>query len=286
MPIDRTTVTQGRRRAVRPAICALRIVAWFGSITAAFVTAASAAPIAIYAAGSLSGVMQALIEASGQPADAFARPVYGPAGMLGQRLQKGETADLFASADLAAPNRLAETRNDTLVVPFVRNRMCVAAKPSVGLTEANVLDRMVSPDLRLATSTPGNDPGGDYALAVFRRAEALQAGAEKRLTDKALKLVGGPSTMVPVAGRSPGASIFLGDHADLFLYYCSSAAELLKEVPDLTNLALPETLEVHPVYGLAVLSEGVATQRFALFVLSERGQAILGRFGFEPLAKR
>ena len=254
MPIDRTTVTRGRRRAVRTAICALRIVAWFGSITAAFVTAASAAPIAIYAAGSLSGVMQALIEASGQPADAFAKPVYGPAGMLGQRLQKGETANLFASADLAAPNRLAETRNDTLVVPFVRNRMCVAAKPSVGLTEANVLDRMVSPDLRLATSTPGNDPGGDYALAVFRRAEALQAGAEKRLTDKALKLVGGPSTMVPVAGRSPGASIFLGDHADLFLYYCSSAAELLKEVPDLTNLALPETLEVHPVYWLAVFS--------------------------------
>ena len=273
-------------RSVSRATRASRVLGLAGLVAAACVTAASAAPITIYAAGSLSGVMQALMEGSGQPAEAFAKPVYGPAGMLGVRLGKGETADLFASADLAAPNRLAETRKDTLVVPFVRNRMCVAAKPSVGLTEANLLDKLLSPDLRLATSTPGTDPGGDYALAVFRRAEALQAGAEKRLTDKALKLVGGPTTMVPVAGRSPSASIFLGDHADLFLYYCSSAAGLLKEVPDLTNLTLPETLEVHPVYGLGVMSADAAAQRFALFMLSEQGQAILGRFGFEPLARR
>ncbi len=291
MPNDKTTAARRRyrgaqlaSRVVPPAICAIRILAWVGCVTVASIATASAAPITIYAAGSLSGVMQALIEASGQPADVFAKPVYGPAGMLGERLQKGETADLFASADLAAPNRLADVRKDTLVVPFVRNRMCVAAKPSVGLTEANLLDKMLSPDLRLATSTPGNDPGGDYALAVFKRAEALRAGAEKRLTDKALKLVGGP-TMVPVAGRSPAASIFLGDHADLFLYYCSSAAGLLKEVPDLDNLTLPETLEVHPVYGLGVMSMDGAAQRFALFVLSEKGQAILGRFGFEALAK-
>ena len=281
-----TTAARIASRSMWPTTRALRMLALAGVVAAASVPAASAAPITIYAAGSLSGVMQALIEASGQPTDAFAKPVYGPAGLLGERLQKGETADLFASADLAAPNRLAEVRKDTLVVPFVRNRMCVAAKPSVGLTEANLLDKMLSPDLRLATSTPGTDPGGDYALAVFRRAEALRAGAEKRLTDKALKLVGGPTTMDPVAGRSPAASIFLDDHADLFLYYCSSAAGLLKEVPDLVNLTLPETLEVHPIYGLGVMSADGAAQRFALFVLSERGQAILSRFGFEPLAHR
>ena len=60
----------------------------------------------------------------------------------------------------------------------------------------------------------------------------------------------------------------------------------MKEVPDLVNLTLPETLEVHPIYGLGVMSADGAAQRFALFVLSERGQAILSRFGFEPLAHR
>ena len=262
----------------------LRRLAASAVLALALGVSAEAAPVKIYAAGSLSGVMAALIEASGQPAESFAAPVYGPAGLLADRLSKGETADLFASADLAAPGRLAAAKAGTAVVPFVKNRMCVAAKPTVGLTEANMLDRMLSPDLRLATSTPGNDPGGDYALAVFKRAEAVRPGAEAVLTGKMLTLVGGPNTMVPIAGHSPSAAIFLGDHADLFLYYCASAAGLLKEVPDLTNLPLPETLEIHPVYAMAVLSEDPAAERFALFVLSLKGQEVLKRFGFDPLA--
>ena len=247
-------------------------------------SAAEAAPVRVYAAGSLSGVMTALMAGSGSAPDTFAKPVFGPAGLLGDRLQTGETADFFASADLAAPIRVAAGHPGALVVPFVRNRMCVAAKPSVGLTAANLLDKMLAPDLRLATSTPGNDPGGDYAVAVFRRADALRPGAGRVLTDKALHLVGGPNTMVPIDGRSPSATIFLGDHADLFVYYCSSAASLLREVPDLTNLPVPENLEVHPVYGLTVLSDDPAAARFALFVLSRAGQDVLSQFGFEPLA--
>ncbi len=245
---------------------------------------AIAGGIKIYAAGSLSGVMPALIEASGLPTNTFAEPVYGPSGLLVERLGKGEQADLLASADLAAPKRLAAARTGVMVVPFVRNRMCIAAKPSVGLTQGNMLDKMLSPGLRLATSTPGNDPGGDYALAVFRRADALHPGAEKTLTGKMMMLVGGPDTMVPVPGRSLSATIFLRDHADLFMAYCSSAEALLKEVPDLTNVPLPETLEVHPVYGLGLLSDDAAAERFALFVLSLKGQEILATFGFEPLA--
>ena len=247
-------------------------------------SAAEAAPVRVYAAGSLSGAMAALMAASGSAPEAFAKPVFGPAGLLGERLQKGETADLFASADLTAPTRVAAGHPGALVVPFVRNRMCVAAKPSVGLTAANMLDKMLAPDLRLATSTPGNDPGGDYAVALFGRADALRPGAGKVLTDKALHLVGGPNTMVPIDGRSPSATIFLGDHADLFVYYCSSAGSLLKEVPDLTNLPVPEALEVHPVYGLTVLSDDPAAARFALFILSQAGQDVLATFGFEPMA--
>ena len=201
--------------------------------------AASATPIRIFAAGSLSDAMTALMAASEQSADAFAKPVFGPSGLLARRILEGEAADLLFSADLAAPERVAAAHEGVLVVPFARNRMCVAAKPSVDLTEGNILDKMLSPDLRLATSTPVNDPGGDYALAVFKRAEALHSGAGKILADKALHLVGGPDTMAPIAGHSPSATIFLGDHADLFLYYCSSSGNLLREVPNPYQSARP-----------------------------------------------
>ena len=133
---------------------------------------------------------------------------------------------------------------------------------------------------------PGNDPGGGYALTLFKRAEALHPGTEKVLTDKMLTLVGGPTTMAPVVGHSPSASIFLGDQADLFLYYCSGAASLLTEVPGLDSLPLPDSLEVHPVYSTATLSDDAAARRFALFVLSTKGQDVLKRFDFEPLAPR
>ncbi len=244
--------------------------------------AQAADPIRVYAAGSLGTVLPELITASGLPAGSVAPPVFGPAGALRQRLQSGEHADLFASADMAQPRALAGGE-DALVVPFARNRMCLAATSKVGLTADNMLDRMLSPNVRLATSTPGSDPDGDYARAVFARAEALHPGAEAALTTKSLMLVGGPGSMAPQPGHSPAATVFLGDHADALLYYCSGNPATLKEVPGLVSLPVPDTLEVGPVYGLDIRTDRPEAARLALFMLSERGQAILQKAGLLPL---
>jgi len=40
---------------------------------------------------------------------------------------------------------------------------------------------------------------------------------------------------------------------------------------------------VGPAYGLIVLSDDSVAARFALFVLSEQGQAILLKHGFDPI---
>ncbi len=243
-------------------------------------TEAAAAPVQIYAAGSLTAAMQALIDASGQPRAAFAPPVFGPAGLLRERLEKGEHADLFASADMAQPARLAASNPKIRVTPFTANRMCVLSKKTLGLTAANLLDKMLSPALRLATSTPGADPGGDYAMAVFDKADAIHPGAGAVLRAKALHLLGTPATMVPVNGRSPTAAIFLDGKADALIYYCSGAAAVLKDVPDLASLPLPDALEVHPTYGLAHLTDNAEAARFADFIRSAKGQEVLSHFGF------
>ena len=183
---------------------------------------------------------------------------------------------------MAQPRALAGS-SGVLAVPFARNRMCLAATPEVGLTADNMLDRMLSPDVRLATSTPGADPGGDYARQVFARAEALRPGAEAALATKSLMLLGGPGSMTPQPGHSPAATIFLGKHADALLYYCSGNAATLKEVSGLASLPVPDALEVGPVYGLAVLTERPEAARLALFMVSERGQAILEKAGLLPV---
>jgi molybdate transport system substrate-binding protein len=142
---------------------------------------------------------------------------------------------------------------------------------------------LLSPEVRLATSTPGADPGGDYARSVFARADAVHPDAQAILSVKAMLLVGGPASMMPQPGHSVAATIFLGNHADALMYYCSSAAATLREMPGLVSIPLPEALEVWPVYGLTVLSSRPEAAQLALFMVSEWGQAILKKAGLMPL---
>ena len=54
-------------------------------------------------------------------------------------------------------------------------------------------------------------------------------------------------------------------------------------MPELTSLLVPPELDPHPVYGVAVLSAKPEVLRLALFLLSEKGQAIIAKQGLVPL---
>ena len=249
----------------------------------AFTTVVHADPVKIYAAGSLSAVLPELITASGLPASSVAAPIFGPAGLLRQRIENGEVADLYLSADLAQPEHVAAARGGGPVVPFARNRTCAVGAGSLGLTASNLLDRMLDPAVHIGTSTPGADPGGDYAQAVFARAERLHRGAQAVLQAKAQAMFGGPNSMVPADGHSPGGAALLDHRADVLIYYCSSAAPILTEVPGTVSIPLPPALEPGPVYGLTVLGSNPDAARLALFILSGPGQAILATRGLLPV---
>ncbi len=233
----------------------------------------------IYSAGSLIGPLKEAIAASGINAE----PVFGPAGLLRQRLEDGEKADLFLSADLAQPRKLVEANKSTFVIPFARNKLCALSRNSLGVNDDNLLDKMLDPKSRVATSTPGADPGGDYAWAMFAKADAVHAGAKEVLEAKALKLIGSPNAMVPIAGKTVTASIFLADKADIVIYYCSGQAETLRDVDGLVSHALPSPLQVPVIYGMTFTSASAEAYRFALFLLSDQGQAILRKHELIPI---
>jgi molybdate transport system substrate-binding protein len=257
------------------------------AVISAFISAQLSAPcparaseaVRIYSAGSLVGPLKEAIAASGINAEA----VFGPAGTLRQRLEGGEKADLFLSADLAQPKKLVEANKSTFVIPFARNKLCALSRDSLGVTDDNVLDKMLDPKIRLATSTPGADPGGDYAWAMFAKADAVHAGAKQVLEAKALKLIGSPNAMVPIAGKTVAASIFLADKADIVIYYCSGQADTLRDVSGLSSRALPPALEVPIVYGMTFTGASAEAYRFGLFLLSDQGQAILKKHELIPM---
>jgi molybdate transport system substrate-binding protein len=249
------------------------------------VSPALAETLQVVGAGSLVDAFTDLLRRFPAGADTIATPEFGPSGLMREKIETGMNVDLFASADMEQARRVAVGHPERSVIHFTRNRLCAIARAAVGLTPANMLDRLLDPAVRLATSTPGADPAGDYAWAVFARAEAVRAGARGALEAKAQQLYGGGAKTPPlVSGKGAVEGIFLSDRADLALAYCSGAPAVVREIPGLAVVPLPPELSVGPAYGMVLLNPKPLTLRFATFIMSEGGQAVMKAHGFDPVA--
>jgi molybdate transport system substrate-binding protein len=259
---------------------------WFSlaALTLVAHSAVAAEPVKVFAAGSLTGAMNAVIKLYEEKTGQQVQAEYGPAGLLRERIEGGEHPDVYASANMAHPQALADKGLATQPVVMARNRLCAKALPGYGLTTQNVLQRLLDPKAGLGTSTPKADPGGDYAWELFARAEKVHPGAQALLERKAQQLVGGKSNP-PVPGGKDAMTVAFEQHKiDISLGYCSSRQTTPD--PKLASVELPPQIAVHADYGMSVLSGREAALRFALFVMSPEAQHVLGTYGFTPVAER
>lgn len=241
--------------------------------------------VKLYAAGSLRAVMTEIASEFTRASGITVQREFGASGLLRDRIAKGESADVFASANMEHPQSLAQSGRAAPVVLFARNRLCALVAPGIATSPDTLLERMLDPKIKLGTSTPKADPSGDYAWAVFEKADKLKPGAFAALSAKALKLTGAPDSPPPPKDRTIYAALVAERKADIFLTYCTNAALARKEEPALSIVALPQDLAVGAEYGLTVLDRAEpAAARFALFVMSARGQEILARHGFSAPA--
>lgn len=255
-----------------------------GAVAASFTLAATAAePLRVYAAGSLKVAFTELGNAFEAGEGVPVHFEFGPSGLLRDRLLKGEAADLFASANMEHPKTLHEKGIGAPVRRFTRNSLCALAAPNLVLSPEKLLDVLLDPTVKVGTSTPKADPSGDYAFELFARAEKRIPGARERLMVKALTLTGGPSSPAPPKDRSQYGQLVEQGTADVFLTYCTNALQARKEVPAQQVVSIPGDINDGADYGLTVLGKTGAAARFADFVLSPAGQAILGRQGFSAV---
>lgn len=241
----------------------------------------AADPVLLHAAGSLRSALTEVANAYQAAGAATVHAKFGPSGTLKDEIAAGARAEVFASANMEHPRALAAAKRSGPVVLFARNRLCVLVRPGLDLSPATLLDRMLDPSVKLGTSTPQADPSGDYAWEVFRKADALKAGAAAALEKKVLQLTGGPTSAPPPTGRSVYGWHVAEGRADIFLTYCTNAREAQTQNPGQQVVALPETLAVGADYGLTVI-DGASPQayRLAMFMLSADGQRILANHGF------
>lgn len=239
------------------------------------------AEVAVYAAGSLREAMTEVGRLWQAQGGAPVALTFGASGLLRERIEKGEPAQVFASADTDHPQRLASGGQWQAPTVFTRNALCALAAPQVEATPRTLLATLLRPDVRVGTSTPGADPSGDYAWALFRKADALQAGAFATLSGKALQLTGGADSPRPPAGRGAYAWVMDQGQADVFLTYCTNAVASQRELPRLKIVQVPAELQVGAAYGLTVrLGASQAARDFSVFVLSPPAQAVFARLGF------
>jgi ABC-type molybdate transport system substrate-binding protein len=238
--------------------------------------------VSLYAAGSLHGALTDIANAFTQQTGIVVDQTYGSSGLLRGRIENGETADVFASADTDNPQRLQREGRSGAVTVFTRNRMCLLVKPARAGSRT-VAELMLDPSLRLVTSTPKADPAGDYAEAIFAKLNAQRPGALAALDTKALRLIGGANAVSIPAGADLAVYLLLtSNQGDTFLTYCSGfVASVAANPTQLRSLEMPPDLAVRADYGLALRNGAPpAAAQLREFILSPAGQAILVRYGF------
>jgi molybdate transport system substrate-binding protein len=259
---------------------------WLAALMMALTShAASAGDIRVMAAGSLKDAFTAIFADYGKQTGAGFASVWGPSGLLRDRLQKGEAFDVFASAALPHAQTLTDADISGPSVLFTRNALCVVSKVDNAVDTGNLIETLLRPDIKIGTSTPVSDPSGDYTWEIFHRIDAQRPGAFKTLSDKAQQLIGGPTSAPSVNGRSPLLVALDDSKIDLFVYYCSGAREIVKASSAYKSVGLPPELSVGPEYGLTVSRKAQpGAADFAMYLLSPPGQASLKAFGFIPVA--
>lgn len=239
----------------------------------------------LYAAGSLKEALGDVAASYERTYKAKVTTKFGPSGLLRKAIEGGENPDVFASADMANPEKLASSGWGSPVVLFARNQLCALAQPDVEVTTDNLFNTLMNKNVRVGTSTPKADPSGDYAWELFRKADTIKKGSFATLSGKALQLTGGPDSDKAPEGRNQYGWVMGEKKADVFLTYCTNAVLARKEVQALKIIRIPEELSVGADYGLLVRN-GAPNEawRLAMYILSPEGQKILREYGFEATA--
>lgn len=244
------------------------------------------APVRVAAAGSLSGALTSIIRAYHKATGFDVHARFGPAGLLAKRIADGASTEVFLSANLTYPRKLARQGRATTPVVVTRNHLCVTTLPGFGLTQTNFLERLLDPGVKIGTSTPGADPGGDYAQLLFAKVAQARPGARGILGKKSRALVGGRMQPKQPAGQVI-ADAFSHGTIQMFIGYCSR--HQVHASSHYSRVRVPARFSVPVNYGVTVILHNgrarTAAYRFALFTLSPHAQAILADYGFEPVAR-
>lgn len=233
----------------------------------------------LLAAGSLKSAFIPLLAHFQQQSGISVDAHFGPAGLLRERIEAGEPCSVFASANTQHPQalRLAGLAGECHL--FARNQLMLTARRGEETGARDWLALLRDPGLRLATSTPGCDPSGDYTWQLFSRIDERCPGVGSAIMARAQQLVGGRDSLPVPAGETAGAWLIHENLTDLFIGYAHYATQMAAH-DDLRTLLIPAPWNIRCDYQLAQIEQSAGSQRLCRFILAAEGQRYLKNAGF------
>ncbi len=191
---------------------------------------------------------------------------FAASGVLLQQIARGAPVDVFASADETTMDQAQQ--QDLLAAGtrevFAVNTLWVVVPPQAKATPRALKD-LTGPDVqRIALGNPDSVPVGRYAKGALQAADLWAAVQDKVITTQNVR-----QSLDYVARGEVDAG---------FVYATDAQA-----MPDRVRRAFQVPVSGRIAYPLAVLkssAQPAEAQRFAAFVRSAQGQAILHRHGF------
>ena len=190
------------------------------------------------------------------------------------QIQQGARADVFATA---AEEEMDAAGDDGLVAGepevFARNREVILV-PQANPANIRGMKDLAKPGVKLVLAEEGV-PAADYALAMLGKADADYGGGFRQ--DVLSNVVSREADV-----RASVSRVALGD-ADATLGY---ASDYTPDIRDQVRLIqIPEGLNIIATYPMATLKGAQSPElarRWEALVLSDEGQRVLEKWGFEP----
>ena len=196
---------------------------------------------------------------------------------LRTQIENGAYADLFASANKKHMNALRDGGliNNSSMVVFTRNRISLII-PRDNPAKINNLSDLARPGLKIVMGTK-DVPVGDYALQIIDKLGNDSAYGPDYKAAVLANVISQETNVNYVVTK-----VALGE-ADVGFAYVSDITEDMADRVD--KIDIPDGFNVIAEYPIAVMQESerpARSQDFVNLVTSDRGKAILERYGFAP----
>ena len=257
----------------------LLIFVLFAAISTAF--GADPEELTVFCGAGLTGALSEIGEIYENSSNVSVKFNFDGVPALRAQIEQGAYADILVSANLKHMNALMSEGfivNSTVKV-FARNKVAIIV-PNDNPANITGLKDLAVPGVKILMGTK-DLPAGDYALMVLDKL-AMDPEYGPGYKEAVLANVVSQETTV----NRIVSKVAMGEADAGFAFNSDVSPQMVGKV---TRILIPDRYNVEGDFPVGVLSQSKYPQEARAFIevlMSEKGQAVLDRYGFIPVAEK